>query len=191
MTRKKLYDEKMVLEKAMYSFWEHGYRGVTTRDLATAMGINQFSVYASFENKETLFVKSLEYYFENMFVKQTLQPLRDGKLTLENLQQFLQQFIDTSETDYPHGCFICNTMIEDSNVSNDADQIIKRYTKIMNAAFQTIINDIYPEADETFVLNKTRFLFGSFLGLTLLKRMGGNGEPIQSYVNEMLTAISN
>ncbi|NQV13857.1 TetR/AcrR family transcriptional regulator [bacterium] len=191
MTRKKLYDENEVLEKAMYSFWEHGFRGVTTRDLASSMGINQFSVYASFENKEKLFVKSLEYYYENLFIQRTLRPLSDSPLNLENLKQFLQQFVDTSETDYPLGCFICNTMIEDSSVRDQADEVIQRYTNIVKEAFQTVIRSSHPEADDALIQKKTGFLFGSFLGLTMLKRMGANGNPIQNYVNELLAAISN
>jgi len=52
MPRNKTNDDDLVLEKAMNVFWVHGYEGTSVRLLEKEMGINQFSMYASFKNKK-------------------------------------------------------------------------------------------------------------------------------------------
>ncbi len=190
MGRKKLYDENSALEKAMYAFWERGFKGVTTRDLAQAMEINQYSVYASFESKENLFGRALEYYCETVIEKGTLLPFGGEHLGLADLRQFFEQFVGTSEAGYPDGCFICNSMIEAFGMNNQVDGVIQRYRNLVIDAFQTVLRNSYPQADEDFIHKKAEFLFGAFLGLAMQKRMGLIGEPIQIYVNEIMNAIS-
>ena len=54
MPRNKTYSDELVLEKAMNVFWIHGYDATSLRLLEKEMGINQFSIYASFKNKKNL-----------------------------------------------------------------------------------------------------------------------------------------
>jgi len=65
MPRHRQYDEDEVLIAAMRVFWADGY-GASTRRLADAMGINHYSVYASFESKVGLFAKALERYIDDI-----------------------------------------------------------------------------------------------------------------------------
>ena len=60
MARKKSYDEKDVIEKALSTFWREGYEGTSTRMLEKEMGINQFSIYSSFENKNQNHVLTID-----------------------------------------------------------------------------------------------------------------------------------
>lgn len=190
MGRKKLYDENAVIEKAMYAFWDKGYKGVTTRDLAQTMGINQYSVYASFENKEKLFARVVEYYCETVVEGGTLLSMSGDNLNLEDLKYFFEQFVNTSKTGYPNGCLICNTMIEAFNMNDQVDRVIQRFRDLVIDAFLTVLRNSYPQADESYIINKAEFLFGAFLGLAMQKKMGLNGQPIQIYVDEMMRAIS-
>jgi AcrR family transcriptional regulator len=190
MGRKRLYDENSALEKAMYAFWERGFKGVTTRDLAQAMGINQYSLYASFDSKENLFGRALEYYCETVIEKGTLSPLSGENLNLDDLRHFFEQFVGASVMGYPNGCFICNSMIEAFSMNDQVDGVIRRYRNLVIDAFQTVLRNTYPQADKDFVHNKAEFLFGAFLGLAMQKRMGLNGEPIQNYVDEMMNAVT-
>ena len=190
MPRKKKYDEKLALEKAMLAFWEKGYKGITTRELAEAMGINQFSLYASFENKENLFGRALAHYQEIIFEQGMISPLSGDHLTLDDLRCFLEQLVDTSESNYPNGCFMCASMIDAIHMNDQVDDLIYHYKNRIINAFRAILRHTFPEAHEDFVNKKSEFLFGSFLGLVLQKRMGVNGEPIQYYIDEMMKAAS-
>ena len=81
-------------------------------------------------------------------------------------------------------------MIEAFNMNDQVDAVIQRYRTLVLDAFQTVLRNTYPQADEEFVHNKAEFLFGALLGLSIQKRMGLYGEPIQNYVNEMMKAVT-
>jgi len=52
MARKKMFDDNDVIEKATALFWQRGYENTSMSQLESAMGINKFSIYASFESKK-------------------------------------------------------------------------------------------------------------------------------------------
>ena len=60
MVENKKYNEQEVVEKAMNLFWKNGYEGTSMQMLEKEMGINKFSIYASFGNKHGLFLESLK-----------------------------------------------------------------------------------------------------------------------------------
>ena len=59
MARKKEYIEDEVIEKAMALFWRNGYETTSIQMLEKEMGINKFSIYSSFGNKEGVFIERL------------------------------------------------------------------------------------------------------------------------------------
>lgn len=60
--RPRAFDIEESLEKALEVFWRNGYDGTSLSDLTEAMGINKPSLYATFGNKEQLFLKAIEFY---------------------------------------------------------------------------------------------------------------------------------
>ncbi len=64
MTRgpQKQFDTEVALTKAMEVFWEHGYEATSLSALLKNMGIGKKSLYDTFGNKRSLFLKALEYY---------------------------------------------------------------------------------------------------------------------------------
>jgi AcrR family transcriptional regulator len=60
--RPRAFSEKAALEAAMRVFWEKGYEGASLTDLTEAMGINRPSLYATFGDKEALFLRAMEQY---------------------------------------------------------------------------------------------------------------------------------
>jgi len=64
MARPREFDEGKVLDRALATFWEHGYEGTSIADLTAAMGINRPSLYATFGDKESLFRRAIERYAE-------------------------------------------------------------------------------------------------------------------------------
>src|ERR1700730_15623897 len=62
--RPREFDANDALQRALQVFWKKGYVGTSLSDLTEAMGINRPSLYAAFGNKEQLFRRVLELYFE-------------------------------------------------------------------------------------------------------------------------------
>src|ERR1700712_3748279 len=62
MARTKDFDENEVLTKAIQLFGHKGYNGTSMQDLVDGLGISRSSLYDTYTDKHTLFVKALESY---------------------------------------------------------------------------------------------------------------------------------
>jgi AcrR family transcriptional regulator len=60
--RPRAFSEEAALDAAMRVFWDKGYEGASLTDLTQAMGINRPSLYATFGDKEALFLRAMEQY---------------------------------------------------------------------------------------------------------------------------------
>ena len=73
--RPRCFDQETALEEALKVFWNQGYEGASLTDLTKAMGINKPSMYATFGNKEQLFLQAVDMYkrHESEFFYQALE----------------------------------------------------------------------------------------------------------------------
>ncbi len=62
MPWEKQFDPDRALRKAMETFWARGYDATSMQDLVEGMGINRGSLYATFGDKRSLFLKALKRY---------------------------------------------------------------------------------------------------------------------------------
>ena len=81
MGRKKEFDEDAVLHKAMRLFWEQGYEKTSMQELVSHMGIHKKSMYDTFGDKQSLYVKTLKRYSEmsEQSVKRGMADTRSAK----------------------------------------------------------------------------------------------------------------
>lgn len=64
MGRKREFDVDEALDAAVCMFWRKGYEGVSYTDLTQATGVERPALYSAFGNKEALFRRALERYYE-------------------------------------------------------------------------------------------------------------------------------
>jgi TetR/AcrR family transcriptional regulator, transcriptional repressor for nem operon len=62
MARAKEFDEQAVIESSMKVFWELGYDGASMEELLSATGLSRSSLYESFGDKRSLFLRTVEAY---------------------------------------------------------------------------------------------------------------------------------
>jgi AcrR family transcriptional regulator len=62
--RPRAFDIDQALDRALWTFWRHGYEGTSLSDLTKAMGINRPSLYAAFGDKQALFHQALDRYLD-------------------------------------------------------------------------------------------------------------------------------
>jgi TetR/AcrR family transcriptional repressor of nem operon len=109
MSRSKKYNDDIVLEKAMHVFWDNGYEGTSVRMLEKEMGINQFSIYSSFENKKNLFIESLKKYREYVKTSRFKDLLKEDA-KLKDLDSFFHDFaLAIRNSKKRRGCLVVNT----------------------------------------------------------------------------------
>jgi AcrR family transcriptional regulator len=86
MGRPRCFDASEALDAALQVFWKKGYEGASLSDLTAAMHIERPSLYATFGNKEELFLKVLDRYADTVgaFVAEALNE-PTGRAVVERL----------------------------------------------------------------------------------------------------------
>ncbi|TXD49896.1 TetR/AcrR family transcriptional regulator [Polaribacter sp. IC073] len=180
MARKKEYNEEEVVEKAMQLFWRNGYEATSMQMLEKEMGINKFSIYASFGNKQGLFLESLKCYKARVNV--ILAKFKKASSGVEDIKQF---FYDSLDIDYKgsaqKGCFVTNTYNE---FSEREDVLIKEeMAHFMDELKNLLIEKLQMNTakDEETILKQANFLLLAKHGLAAAARVNTQKE-IEDYI---------
>lgn len=170
MARKKKYIEAEVIEKAMALFWRNGYAATSMQQLEKEMGINKFSIYASFGSKNGVFLESIKCYKQQLNL--LIQKLKASSNGVQGLKQYFYDFINFSKaTNFCKGCLITNTANE---LGEDADvEIIlelRNFTNEVRQAFvDTLAQDI--RKNPRRINEEADYLIISMVGLASASRM--------------------
>jgi TetR/AcrR family transcriptional repressor of nem operon len=112
MARNKSFDPDTALRKAMQLFWRQGYEATSVDDLVQAMGVNRASLYATFGDKRSLFLKALDRYIESVLGPR-LAALDAAASPLEGLRALLAELAAFGAGDpQRRGCLVVNTACE-------------------------------------------------------------------------------
>ncbi len=65
MGRHREFDVNLALEAALAVFWRKGYEGTSYTDLTQATGVERPGLYSAFGNKQSLFLRALERYYDH------------------------------------------------------------------------------------------------------------------------------
>ncbi|WP_041263962.1 TetR/AcrR family transcriptional regulator [Bernardetia litoralis] len=170
MARKKQYIEQVVIEKAMSLFWRNGYETTSIRMLEKEMGINQFSIYASFGSKEGVFIESIKCYQEKM--KSITDKLEKSLSGTEGIKQYFYDFLEFSkETNCQKGCLVTNTFNE---LGQEASPLVmKELSKFSSQMRSLFINNLKQDSakDAETIEIQGNYLITSMLGLSLASKV--------------------
>ena len=170
MARKKEYLEKEVIEKAMHLFWRNGYESTSMQMLEKEMGINKFSIYASFGNKNGVFLESLNCYKQKL--NKLIAKLQVSENGIVGIKQYFYDFIEFSkETEFGKGCLVANTANE---IGKAADEKIKEVLSIFtNEVKQVFTNNLKQNntKDALTIEQQADFLIISMFGLSSATRI--------------------
>ena len=141
MPRSKTYDDDLVLEKAMKVFWLHGYEATSVRLLEKEMGINQFSIYSSFQNKKNLFINAIRSYREYM-KNHHFQLLLQENAGFQELERFFLEAVNVNLTERrSKGCLIVNTAGELGDKDSDIAREINQYYDFIREMIKNVLRN--------------------------------------------------
>ena len=112
MGRSKEFEENVVLRKAMELFLEQGYEGTSMSDLVEHMGIHKKSLYDTFGDKHSLFMRALDTFGEHMQAELMSKTLRAGTAK-QSIKYFFDRVIEGIwDVEHSFGCLFVNSSIE-------------------------------------------------------------------------------
>lgn len=123
MARAKEFDEDAVLLKAMDLFWEQGYEKTSMSDLVEHMGIHKRSLYDTFGDKHSLYMKALQRYDQLISHRYVI---KQGQSSVEAIRAMFERTVKQKETDTPKGCFIVNTAVELSLHDSECREVVNQ-----------------------------------------------------------------
>lgn len=178
MARKKQYNEDEVLEKAMHLFWRNGYETTSMQMLEKEMGINKFSIYASFGNKYELFRESIKKY--KKVNSPIFEELINGINGVEDIKTFFYNSVNRCEQ-IEKGCLVTNTYYE---FANKKDKIIQEeMTVFMNNLKEIFVEKLSLDTNKNKneILKQANFLLLAKHGLAKASKVNSKQE-IEDYI---------
>jgi len=132
--RYKEYNINRVLEKSMVLFWKKGFNGCSIREVVDATGVNRFSLYHEFENKEGILYHSLNLYRTRYCDENLLLLDQKGDIATV-LRHFYLSFLNESRP--VPGCYFIHIGTEladtDERVRQSMDTyLMEIYTRFVN-----------------------------------------------------------
>jgi len=192
MARTKVFDEDVILDKAMHLFWKKGYNATSAQDLVDGLGISRSSLYDTYGDKHSLFVKALKQYR-----KERIDPVINGVGDAEDVETYIRTVFEAVKNDAlsehrSRGCLMVNSAVELAPVDNEV-------AAIANAIMQDTENAItkaIKKGQEQGLFSKThsarsmaRFIFNSLNGLRVTMKFDGSKKMFDDIVNVCLAAL--
>lgn len=191
MGRSKEFEEDEVLQKAMELFWQQGYEKTSISDLVEHMGIHRKSIYDTFGDKHSLFLKVIDRYGEFSTTKLKSEALR-AKTSYQAIQYIFDYIIEGNE-DKHFGCLFVNAATE----LGPWDQAVLEKTEEAFGQAEKFISEIIKKGqlDGEFSNKYSNELLGeilhnSLLGLRVLVKTSTSKEKMQNIANFFLELLS-
>ncbi|MEU7698171.1 TetR family transcriptional regulator [Streptomyces sp. NPDC039028] len=113
MARTKEFDPDAALQAALELFWARGYEATTMSDLVARLGIGRASIYATFGNKHTLYLRAMDRYLETRDPR-IVEELSAPGPALPAVRALVRRFAAEASADgeRANGCFVTNSAAE-------------------------------------------------------------------------------
>lgn len=180
MARSKEFEENEVLEKAMKLFWEQGYEKTSMSDLVEHMGIHRRSIYDTFTDKRTLFLKAMDR-FEKRTDAKLAAGVKQSQTAMEAIR-FIFSFMSKGEEDFPAGCLFVNSAIELACRDEEVDaKAVTAFEKVEQLLVEIVSwgqqNGEFTDKYEAQEL--AEYLHNALTGLRVMARTSVSKEKLQ------------
>ena len=192
MARTKEFDENEVLKKAVDLFWLKGYNGTSMQDLVDGLGISRSSLYDTYGDKHTLFIKALECYQCTSSAK-IIQIIGNNLPAKETIKQILEYITDELLGDHSRkGCFMVNAEVEVAPHDQEVNNMVCKNDQQMEEAFYRVIKqgqergEIKNNQDARAL---SRFIFNSVKGMRVTAKSASDQSIFRDIIALTVSAL--
>jgi TetR/AcrR family transcriptional repressor of nem operon len=192
MARPREFNAETALERAMELFWSKGYEATSLDDLCEVTGLSRSSLYATFGNKRSLLLQSVDRYVEQRdprmaaLLAQPL-PIRDAFAALAG--QFIDQIVSGPGR---RGCFLGNCAAELPRGDRAALARVRRALESTVATFRDALARAKARGElraDVDVDALARFLTAGFQGLRLVGKVDPRRAVLEDIAATMLQCL--
>lgn len=189
MSRVKEFNQDVVLTKAMNLFWEQGYTNTSMQELVDVMLINRGSIYATFGDKHSLFLRVLEYYHQYL-EEQFIDVVTDSKNLRTKLNEVFSFFFKNNDGQRPKGCLIINSATELAQVDPDVNTIINDYMQqeknLILKILKNATDELMPSSSLEALANRLQL---ALIGIRVSIKLDTKSEILTKIVEDIIDTL--
>ncbi len=172
------------------AFWRHGYDAVSLSDLEVATGLARQSLYRTFGDKRTLFLRTLDFYGEQM-IGPVVDALKADGRALDNIHGVMKAWRVGSYAGGP-GCMLANTCSQFLDADKDVTAVVLKHQGRLASAFQSALERGQDQGDVDPAINP-RSMGRTFVcvsgGIMGMSRMGASAAFTRDVVRTLRDTI--
>jgi TetR/AcrR family transcriptional repressor of nem operon len=193
MARTKDFDEDEVLQKAMNLFWHKGYNGTSMQDLVDGLGISRSSMYDTFGDKHTLFMKALENY--KKMATAEMKAIVDNAPTAKEAirKMFEYTVIELLRDDQHKGCFLVNAAVELASHDQEINKMLCENDRQLEKYFHEAIKKGQSTGEISAEKNAhalAQFILNSIKGIRVTSRSGADKKIFQDIIDVTMSVLN-
>ena len=189
--RPREFDEDKAIEAAMNVFWADGYAGTSYSSLVRAMKMNRPSIYLAFGDKESLFLKAVEFYARNQG-KMVMSALNSGESYQSCLEQFALNSVKKACNKKHPGCLVVTVLADATGFSTKFKNKLQELVRATDAVIADFIRrgidagELKPCSNPDL---QARVFITALSGLNLRARAGEPEEDLMNLARETVKIL--
>jgi len=177
----------------MNVFWEKGFEATSVQDIVDRTGVNRSSLYASYRDKQGLFLAALDRYRDRV-VTAMLCDLERPDSGLAEIRGYFERVLEGARGLPAHpGCLMTNSAVEATPRDRAASSRVREHMRRLERAFTAALERSRVRGElrsEVEVADLASFLTASAQGLAVLIRSGAPAQSLEGVVRVVLGAIA-
>jgi len=164
--RYKEYNPNHVLEKSIILFWQKGVKGCSINDIVEITGVNRFSLYHEFENKQGILEASIKLYKERYAFEKMKILKKDGELS-SIILSFFMSYLEQKNPIY--GCYVIHvgTELADSDLKIK-EEMVNYLSELESLFLKLLLRNHYSKEEAQFTSKHLLGLFCTAMSFCLI-----------------------
>lgn len=192
MSRTKNFNTEEALDKAIDLFRKYGYQATTPAQLVKYMGISRSSLYDTYGDKRSLYLKAIRRYADRV-QEQADAIIANATNGRQAIRDYMQMSLEGCYgKDMPAGCLLVNSVSELPADESELMTIITDSLEKNKKNVLELLEMMQAEGslpDDSDLSGLADYLMNAVSGLTISAKSGVSKEVCQQIVNTTLTVL--
>ncbi|GAB2878694.1 TetR/AcrR family transcriptional regulator [Streptomyces mayteni] len=193
MARPRQFDERDAVARAAELFWRRGYHATSVRDLGDELRLTPSSMYRTFQDKHTLFLRALDHYRATESAQAERWLGAAGGPVRQVLREWLRWLVGCPpDEESGRGCFVVNTATELGTADAQALQRTEAAFEVTRQALRSLLAEGRDSGElpaDLDVEAAVELLFTTVLGLRVRERAGHAPERLAAAIDAAVQAL--
>jgi TetR/AcrR family transcriptional repressor of nem operon len=191
MPRGKTFDPDGKIDEAIGLFWRNGCDAVSVQDIVDALGINRGSLYATYGDKEQLWLLALGRYCDVRNARLAELNTEHARPVLPQVRALLSELAQPAEG-LPRGCLVVNAITERTADTATRELALRQIGNVEDTLTTALerARDAGEIAAGASPRELARFLVVMLQGLHVYNRAVADPRPAYDAIKVAMSAIS-